>query len=461
MVAVMSAGARGAAWKIVGVCSIAAFVVQLDGSALNVALPQIGRSFGVPLTVLQWVVDAYALLFACLLLSTGAASDRFGPRRVFICGYGLFAAASIICALSPTPELLIAGRALQGIGGSILVPSSLSLINHACGDDQALRTRAIGLWTAGGGVAVSAGPVIGGIFVGSFGWRSIFLVNIPICLSGIWLALRYAERVAGSAARGFDWPGQILAIISLLGLVAGIIEGGARGWNPQVVLLGMAIFFVFGAMFLRVEQRSPSPILPLGLFRERVFTCTLGVGFVLSFCAFGLVFALSIYFQNVLSYSPAEAGFAFVPFAVMVTVSNLIGSNAAARIGSGPAITTALVLAAIGFVAMTAMDAASTYGQILPAQLLARLGIGAAIPLTTSILLSAAAKSESGLASGVLNAVRQTGAAIGVAVFGALMIGDNVRGLRVGVMICAALLLLAAGAAALSVRDSRMNSRAR
>ena len=457
----MSAGGRGAAWKIAGVCSIAAFVVQLDGSALNVALPQIGRSFGVSLAVLQWVVDAYALLYACLLLSTGAASDRFGPRRVFICGYGLFAAASVICALSLTPEMLIVGRALQGIGGSILVPSSLSLINHACGDDHGLRTRAIGFWTASGGVAVSAGPVIGGVFVSFLGWRSIFLVNIPICLSGMWLALNYAERVAGSARRGFDWSGQILAIISLVGLVAGIIEGGSRGWNPQVVLLGVAIFVVFGVMFLRVEQRSPCPILPLGLFRERVFSCTLGVGFILSFCAFGLVFALSIYFQNVLNYSPVEAGLAFVPFALMITVSNLIGSNTAARIGSGPAITAALVLAAIGFVLMTAMDAQSSYVQLLPAQLLARIGIGAAIPLTTSILLSAAAKSESGLAAGVLNAVRQTGAAVGVAVFGALMIGDNVGGLRVGAMVCAALFLLAAGAAAVSLRESRMHSRAR
>jgi DHA2 family methylenomycin A resistance protein-like MFS transporter len=457
----MSTGARGAAWKIVGVCSIAAFVVQLDGSALNVALPQIGRSFGVPLAVLQWVVDAYWLLHACLLLSTGAASDRFGPRRVLICGYGLFAAASVICALSPTPEMLIAGRALQGIGGSILVPSSLSLINHACGDDHGLRTRAIGLWTASGGVAISAGPVIGGLFVSSLGWRSIFLVNIPICLSGMWLALSYAERVARSAPRGFDWAGQILAIISLVGLVAGIIEGGSRGWNPQVVLLGMAIFVVFGAMFLRVEQRSPSPVLPLGLFRDRVFSCISGVGFVLSFCTVGLVFALSIYFQNVLGYSPVEAGLAFVPFSLMVTVSNLIGSNTAARVGSRPAIMAALALAAIGFVLMTAMDAASTYVQILPAQLLGRGGIGAAIPLTTSILLSAAVKSESGLASGVLNAVRQTAAAVGVAVFGALMIGDNVSGLRVGVMVCAALLALAVGAAAVSVRESRMHSRAR
>lgn len=451
----MSTGARGAAWKIVGVCSIAAFVVQLDGSALNVALPQIGRSFGVPLAVLQWVVDAYTLLYACLLLSTGAASDRFGPRRVFICRYGLFAAASVICALSSTPEMLIAGRALQGIGGSILVPSSLSVINHACGDDHGLRTRAIGLWTAGGGVAISAGPVIGGFFVGSLGWRSIFLVNIPICLSGMWLALCYAERVIRSAPRGFDWIGQILAIISLVGLVAGIIEGGARGWNPQVVLLGMAVFVVLGAMFLRVEQRSPFPVLPLGLFRKRIFSCILGVGFVLSYCTFGIIFALSIYFQNLLGYSPMETGFAFVPFALMTTVSNLIGSNSAARIGSRPAITAALVFAAVGFASMTAMGAASSYVQILPAQLLARLGAGAAIPLTTSISLSAAAKSESGLAVGVLNAVRQTGAAVGVAVFGALMIGDNVGGLRIGVMVCAALLLLAAGAAAVIVRDSR------
>jgi len=460
----MPTGIQGPAaysiWKTVALSSIAAFVVQLDGSALNVALPAIGRSFGVSLGILQWVVDSYALAYACLLLSAGAASDRFGAHRVFVCGYGIFLAASVLCALSPTSEVLILGRALQGAGGSILVPSSLSLINYACADAPATRTRAIGWWTASGGLAVTAGPVVGGLFVGAVGWRGIFLVNIPVCLAGMVLAAAYRDRREKSASStGFDLLGQTLAVVAVLGLVGGIIEGGSRGWKPHIVLTGITFFGVFGLLFQRREARSEAPVLPPALFRNTVISSAMFIGFVLSFCALGLVFALSVYFQNVQGYSSVEAGLAFVPFAVTVTIANLIGTAAAARFGSLIAMTSALVVGACGYLLLARMDSGSSYLAMLPAQLLARLGVGAAIPIATSMLLSATSKQQSGIASGGLNAIRQMGAAIGVAAFGALMVGDPSSGFRIAVAICAALLLIAAGSAFLVLRAEKMASR--
>jgi DHA2 family methylenomycin A resistance protein-like MFS transporter len=263
--------------------SVAAFVVQLDGSALNVALPTLGQEFGVPLALLQWIVDAYTLTYACLLLSAGAASDRFGASRVFAWGLGLFAFASVVCALSPRAELLIAGRVLQGAAGSILIPSSLALIHHVHGDDEGARIKAIGWWTAGGGVAITAGPVVGGLCVGYLGWRSIFLINIPICMAGMAFASRLpAGRLTQNVPLLRDRLGQILAAVSMLGLVGGIIEGGSRGFGSSIALTGLAVSVSAGALFLRREARLPFPVLPLSLFQARSACVATAAGFVLS-----------------------------------------------------------------------------------------------------------------------------------------------------------------------------------
>jgi MFS transporter, DHA2 family, methylenomycin A resistance protein len=436
-------------WKVTALASVAAFVVQIDGSALNVALPVVGQSFGAPFSELQWIVDAYALAYSCLLLSAGAVGDRFGARRVFVWGLGAFLLASVLCALAPNVGLLVLGRVLQGAAGSILVPSSLALISHALGEDRAARTKAVGYWTASGGLAITAGPIVGALFIGYLGWRGIFLINIPICLTGMALASRRpAERPVTTVPLGHDLLGHALAMVSMLGLVGGIIEGGSRGWNPTFVFVGIAVFIVAGIIFVRRETRVPLPVLPLSLFGDRATCAVMMIGFVLSFCAFGVVFALSLYYQFVQEYSPAETGLAFVPFALTVTAANLIGAALAARIGPGRTIVGALVVGAIGYALLLRMETSSLYLEMLPAQLMARLGVGAAVPLTTSMLLSAVLAAQAGVASAALNTVRQAGAAIGVAVFGALMNGDPTRGFHVAVILSAVLLTTAAIGAA-------------
>lgn len=448
--------------QVTMLAGVAAFVVQMDGSALNVALPSLGQELAAPLALLQWIVDAYTLTYACFLLSAGAASDRFGAPRVFAWGLGLFAVASTLCALSPTAELLIAGRVLQGAAGSILIPSSLALIHHAYGDDEGGRIKAIGWWTAAGGVAITAGPVVGGLCVGYLGWRSIFLINIPICLAGIAFAARFpARRPAPGTSFLQDGLGQILAAISILGLIGGIIEGGSSGFVSGLPLAGLAVFVVAGALFLHRESRVPLPVLPLSLFQTRAACTAIVVGFVLSFCAFGLVFALSVYYQLVQRYSAIETGLAFVPFALGITAANLIGSAIAARIGSARTIAAALAAAALGYALLLRMEPSSSYLAMLPAQLVARFGIGAAVPLTTAMLLSATSRARSGIASAGLNAVRQTGAAIGVAVFGAFMNSDAAHGFEIAIGLASGLLLAVTAGAALLLRQGSANPQVR
>jgi DHA2 family methylenomycin A resistance protein-like MFS transporter len=433
--------------------SVAAFVVQLDGSALNVALPTLGQEFSAPLAVLQWIVDAYTLTYACLLLSAGAASDRFGAPRVFAWGLGLFAIASMLCALSPGAELLIAGRVLQGAAGSILIPSSLALIHHVHGEDEGARIKAIGWWTAGGGVAITAGPVVGGLCIGYLGWRSIFLINIPICMAGMAFASRFP---AGRLTQGVplrDRLGQILAAVSMFGLAGGIIEGGSRGFASGIALTGLAVFITAGALFLHREARVPFPVMPLSLFRTRTACAAIAIGFALSFCAFGLVFALSVYYQSVQRYSAIETGLAFVPFALGITVANVIGSSIAARIGMARTIVAALAAAALGYALLVRMEPSSTYLEMLTAQTIARLGVGGAVPLTTAMLLSATSRAQSGIASAGLNAVRQAGAALGVAMFGAFMSTDPVRGFEFAIELAAGLLVAAMVGAAILLRQ--------
>jgi DHA2 family methylenomycin A resistance protein-like MFS transporter len=438
---------------ITAATSLGFAVVQLDGSILNIALPRIGAALGASVDTLQWTVDAYFMVFAALLLSAGALADRIGSKRAFIAGFTIFAAASCACGLATTPAGLIAFRAMQGIGGALLVPCSLALINHACADDTAARARAIGVWTAAGGVALAVGPIASGVLLTYLGWRSIFLANLPIAALGIWLAARFAvETDRPPAKRGIDPAGQILAIILLLGLVWAVIQAGSFGLTAPPVIAGFVVAATAGATLLLVERRAKDPAIPLSFFRDPTFSAATFGGFAVSVVMFGLVFGMSLYFQQTLSYTPAEAGLASVPFALGITVSNLAGGWLSAKAGARLPITGGLLLAAVGAVLLTRLGADTTYMAMLPAQLLTRFGIGVAVPPMTAALLSTVPRARSGSASGLLNAIRQAGAAIGVALYGALIRGNPVEGLRIAIAISAVLLATAGIAAAVAIR---------
>jgi len=423
-------------------------VVQLDITIVNTALSSIGTSLGGSVAELQWVVTAYTIAFAAFILTAGALGDRVGAKRIFIAGFAIFTLASLACALAPSAIFLIAARSVQGLAAAILVPNSLTLLNHAYTDPKA-RGRAVGFWAAGASVALTSGPFVGGALIALVGWRAIFLVNLPIGAAGLWLALRYAEETPRLAQREIDLPGQIAAIATLGTLAGALIEGGVLGWSHPLVIMGFVAASVIGLLFVWREARAPQPMLPLSLFRHRMFALTALVGLLFNIAFYGLIFVLSLYFQKVNGWSPFATGLAFVPMMGMVLPANLVTASVSERLGAPQTIALACVITAAGCVALLPMASGTSYGAIGAQLMVLGGGLGLLVPSLTSTLLGSVEKSRSGIAAGVLNATRQTGSVLGVALFGSLVGGNNVfiAGAHASLLISAAVLL--AGAVAI------------
>ena len=422
-------------------------VVQLDLTIVNTALNAIGLSLGGGVSKLQWVVSAYTIAFAAFILTAGALGDRIGAKRIFMAGFAIFTAASIACALAPNAAFLIAARCVQGLAAAILVPNSLALLSHAYPDEKA-RGRAVGIWAAGASLALTAGPFVGGGLITLVGWRSIFLVNLPIGLAGLWLAWRFAGETTRSPGREIDLPGQITAIAALGFLAGAIIEGGSLGWRNPFVIAGFAAFAISAALFLWREARAPQPMLPLSLFRHRMFALTSLIGLLVNVAIYGLIFVLSLYFQQVNGLSPFATGLAFVPMMGAVLPVNLIAPRIAERIGAPATIAAGAVLSAVGCLAALGVDANTSYWAICMQLIAMSTGLGLLVPPLTSTLLGSVEKSRSGIAAGVLNATRQTGSVLGVALFGSL-VGQSsafMTGLHASLTISAGVLLAAAAA---------------
>src|SRR5437660_1541602 len=261
-------------------------VVQLDVTIVNTALNSIGSSLGGGVSELQWVVSAYTIAFAAFILTAGALGDRIGAKRIFMAGFAIFTAASAGCALAPNAASLIVARAVQGLAAAILVPNSLALLSHAYTDEKA-RGRAVGIWAAGASLALTAGPFVGGGLITLVGWRSIFLVNLPIGLAGLWLAWRFACETTRSAQRGIDLPGQVAAVAALGFLAGAIIEGGSLGWSSPFVIAGFAASAIFAVLFVWREARAPQPLRPLRLFQDRMFALTSLIGLLVNVAIYG------------------------------------------------------------------------------------------------------------------------------------------------------------------------------
>ncbi len=394
-------------------------VVQLDVSVVNVAIRPIGDDLGGGVASLQWIVNAYTVTFAAFILSAGALGDRIGARRVFVAGFVLFAGASAACGLAPGIGLLIAARAVQGVGAAILVPCSLILLNHEF-DEPA---RAIGWWAAGGSVALAGGPLIGGVLIATLGWRAIFFINLPIGLFAIWLTLRYTTETPRSGGR-IDWPGQTLAVAGLAVLVAGIIAGS---WT---LLLGLALL----AGFVLVEARSARPMLPLRLFRSRTFSSASAIGLALNAAIYGLLFALSLFFQQEQGLSPLQTGLAFAPMTGVVMAANVWAGRHTSRL----VVTIAGLLGAGACAALLGVGPDTSYWAMLVPLVVIGASVGLVVPVITASLMASVDRSRSGVASGTLNTLRQTGSAIGVAIDGSI-------GLHSSLAVAVGLLLAVAG----------------
>ena len=434
-------------------------LVQLDVTIVNIALAKIGADLGTPVAGLQWVVDAYALAFAALLLSAGALGDQIGARKGFSIGFTAFAVASLGCGLAPGPIALIVARAAQGVGAALLVPCSLALLNQAASGDARLRARAISLWTAAGSVAMAVGPVLGGLLVDSLGWRSIFLINIPICVAGIFLTLSFV-RESVSRHHSFDPVGQLLAITTLLGLVGAVISSEGTGLTPIVWCL-LLVAVISGVGFVLVESRVPIPMLPLDFFRQATFSAATLVGFLISFTLYGVIFVLGPYLQRIRGYSPVSSGLAFLPFAIVLLFSNLVAAWTVKGSNLRYPMVTGLLVGAAGYWLLHSIDGSSPYLQMLSGFIVIPLGVGLAIPCMTTSLLTTVPASRSGTAAGALNSVRQAGGALGVAVYGALLNEKATYGAQLSFSISTALLILAALVAAVGIRQLPNSAEAR
>lgn len=435
--------------------SVSYALILLDTSIANVALPRIGQALAMPLAGLQWVMSAYTLAFASLLLTGGALGDRWGARRVYLAGLLAFTLASLVCGLAPNAALLIAARAAQGLGAALLVPAALKLIQQAC-PDPAQRARAIGLWVGIGGVAMAAGPLAGGALTEWLGWRSIFLLNLPLGLYGAAMAWRIPATPGTRAAVRFDLPGQATAILALAGLIGVLIEGQALGWTSAPIVAGAAVALAAGIAFLRIQARSAHAMLPLTLFSNPLFAASTAVSMVSAFVFYGLFFVASLGFQDQRHWGPLQAGLAFLPMTVSVALASVASHRIARACGPILSMCVAFGLYAAGALGLLAAGSAS-YGYSVPALLAIGLASGFISPAATAPALETVAPQRAGVAAAALNTARQAGAALGVAVFGSLLaaLPPFAAGARAALLIAAALALGAGLAWAALVRSGR------
>jgi DHA2 family methylenomycin A resistance protein-like MFS transporter len=439
-------------WVLVAT-SFGFVVVQLDVTIVNLALPRIALDLRTGVSGLQWVVDAYTVSFAVLLLSAGVLGDRFGGRRMYVLGFVIFGLASLGCGLAPSTAVLIVSRTVQGVGAALLLPSSLSLLNHASAHDDRLRARAVAVWTAAGGVSIAAGPVVGGLLVAGLGWRSIFLVNLPLCALAIWLTFRVVPAPPrAERPPALDPAGQVLAVLALAGLTGAIIEIRPLGIGHPLVLGGLALAALTAPALIAVESRKAAPMLPVDLFRRPSFAAAVVFGILVNLTYYGVIFVLSLYLQRALGYSAPAAGLAFLPLTATFIVSNIASGWMTGRMGSRAPMICGAVLGSLGFILLSFLGAESRYPAMLPAFVLIPLGMGLAVPAMTTSILASAERARAGTASAVLNAARQAGGAVGVALFGGLAAADLVAGLRASGLLSAGLLGVAAALAGFGLR---------
>lgn len=410
---------------IVTITSLAFVIAQLDVSIVNIALPQIAEAYQCNINTLQWIIDAYALAFAVLLLSAGSLSDLLGARRIFQLGLGIFGIASVGCGFAINAESLIAFRVLQGVGAATMIPSSLAILNQAFAHDPAKRSRAIGFWTAAGSAAIAAGPIVGGLIIEISNWRFIFFVNAPLCVAGILLSLRLPVQSKQQVRKSFDVAGQLAWTLFITVLIAVIIEWPRRGFHDPLIYGGVLFSIMALPVFLMIEKKVGAPMLPLHLFHSANFNVLLLLGAVLNGAYYGTIFILSLYLQGVLHYPSFTAGMAFLPLTVGFVISNVLCGRIINRYGIRVPVLTGLLLFAIGFAGLFLVQATTPYWQLFMPFLIIPLGMGLAVPAMTTGILSSVDKSLSGTASAALNTVRQASGAIGVALFGAMAVGGD------------------------------------
>jgi EmrB/QacA subfamily drug resistance transporter len=446
---------------VLAVAVLGSGMAFLDGTVVNVALPDIGRDLGASTSALQWVLNGYLLTLASLILLGGSLGDRHGRRRIFVLGVLVFTAASLLCAIAPTSGLLVAARLLQGIGGALLTPGSLAMIESSF--RPADRARAIGAWSGLGGVATALGPLLGGYLVEAVSWRAIFLINLPLGLVVAVMATRHVPETRDPTASGkLDYRGAALVGLGLAGTTYALIEGPNKGMAGAVLLAGVGGVVALVA-FLLVERTSPNPMMPLGIFASRQFSAANLVTFAVYAALGGVFFLLVAFLQISLGYSPIAAGAASLPVTALMLLLSARAGALAQRIGARIPLTLGPLVIAAGLLLMTRIEPGDSYvSSVLPAVIVFGLGLTLVVAPVTATVLAAADARHSGIASGINNAVSRVAGLLAVAVLPLVagLTGDAfyspsamTDGFHIGMLACAGLSVVGGVLAWLTISD--------
>jgi EmrB/QacA subfamily drug resistance transporter len=408
-----SAASRNTGWTF-AITSVALFMVALDNLVVTTALPVIRAELGASLAELEWIVNAYTLTFAVLLLTGAALGDRFGRKRMFAIGLVIFTAGSAWAAMAGTTEALIIARALQGVGGAIVTPLTLTILSAAVPPER--RALALGAWGGIGGLAIAIGPLVGGAIAEGLSWQWIFWVNVPIGIVATVAAVRYLRESFGPD-KSLDLPGLALASVGLVGIVWGVIHANERGWTDAAVLTALVGGAAFLVAFAWWQARAKEPMLPLGFFRDRTFTIANAASFLMFFGVFGAVFLMAQFFQFVQGFGPLDAGLRTLAWTGMPAIVAPIAGLLAGRIGGRPLLVAGLALMAIGLAWFAAVATTTVgYGALVPGLVLAGIGMGLFFAPVAAVVLSAVRPQDEGKASGAANAIRELGGVFGIAV---------------------------------------------
>ena len=417
-------------WTLIAV-ALATFMTYLDNNIVNVALPVIQRDLHLSTAGLEWIVSGYILVFASLLLAGGRLADVYGRKRLFAIGLVIFTAASLVAGFAGSADVLVAARAVQGLGAALLTPTTLAIISATYPDPRE-RNVAVGVWSAVGALALALGPLLGGLISDHLSWGWIFFINVPVGIATLALGLwAISESRESSAPRRLDLPGVVLSSVALFGLTYSLIEGHDRGWTSPIILGGFLLAAALGLAFVWREQHTAEPMVAMSLFRERVFSGGLIALIMWGFGIFGIYFFTSLYLQNVLGFSPTEAGAAFVPMALLMAAGAIASEGVARRIGAYRSVGLAMALMAAGIASVSLLGADATFWQLMPSFAAIGVGGGLTVPLTATVL-SAMPRDEAGVASGIFNASREVSGLLGITVIGAILTARQGAAVRSG-----------------------------
>ncbi|MFG3122567.1 MFS transporter [Streptomyces sp. NPDC048201] len=439
--------ARRSVAPLLAVCT-GYFMVILDVTVINVAVPVVGRQLPASLTGIQWITDGYTLVFAGFLMTGGALGDRLGNRRVFRAGVSVFTVASAACAFAPSAAFLVAARLVEGLGAALIVPGSLALLQEAY-PLPAARSRAFGLWGSMAGIAASAGPLLGGLLVSTVGWRWVFLINLPVGVACLFLTWRHVAPSPRHAGRSLDWPAQCAVVAAVALLTGALNEAGRRGWSDPLVLAGLGLVVPAVAAFVWRERVARSPGLPPRLLGSRPMVGGAAVGLLFNFGFYGMVFTASLDFQHQRGFGALRTGLALFPAVAMTMFASILSGRLARRTGHRPLVVSGMFLGALGLAGWAAAGTDPAYPLLVVPMMAVGFGTSFALTGSTATVMGAAPQEYAGAASALFNTARQIGSAAGVALGGSLLAtgADYGTGLRISMAIGALSYLTAAGIA--------------